>query len=48
MGGLFETFKRNTKEVAVKNEKKPREIFNNVDDAMAYVKSTAFKPVKES
>jgi hypothetical protein len=48
MGKLFETFRKDTKEVTRHNDQKPREIFTNVDDAMAYVKSTSFRSVKKS
>ena len=44
MNKLFKSIKNTEKkEVEKKNDKKPREIFNDVDEAMAYVKSTDFK-----
>jgi hypothetical protein len=45
--GKFNLFRNiEKKEEQKKNDVKPCEIFNNVDEAMAYVKSTGFKRVE--
>lgn len=45
--GKFNLFRNiEKKEEQKKNNVKHREIFNNVDEAMAYVKSTGFKRVE--
>lgn len=47
MSKLFKSIReKDKKEVVKKNDTKLREIFDDVDEAMAYVKSTSFKRVE--
>ena len=44
IGNIFDTKAK----VEVREKLEPREVFDNVDDAMNYVKSTAYKKVESN